>query len=736
VDKNTSQNYDYATVTSTVRLTDWKKEPTILDLKQDLDLARPSHNTQMLKISGWNDLLHVTGNVKPQKSKGRSAVQPKLIRRQAEWRYSALTEPFLSNGKLFNVKPRTFEDKQSARQNELVLNYQFNTKLNKVKLIDDFVRSTVDDGTCIVQVGWERNTVIVTEDAPVYSYYPVTSADQVEVIKQALELKGSDPRQYEESVPDELKEAVNYYLETEQAVVVMVTGSQKVDIEHVMENKPTVVIHDPENVVIDPSCNGDLSKALFVVVSFETHKAALMKESDRYKNLDKINWESAATPNDPEHVTQIPAEFQFKDVARKKVLAYEYWGFYDIDGNGTLTPIVATWVGDTIIRMELNPFPDNKLPFILVPYLPIKRELYGETDAELLEDNQAIQGAVVRGMIDVMGKSANGQMGMAKGMLDPLNKRRFENGQDYEFNPAANPAGNIINHVYPEIPGSAMTMIALQDQQAEALTGVKSFSGGISGATYGDVATGVKSALDAASKREMAILRRLAKGVVELGEKIIAMNSVFLSEEEVIRITNDEFVTIKREDLKGNFDLIVDISTAEVDNAKSNDLGFMLQTMGPKMAPEVSMEILAEIAELKRMPDLANKLRNYKPQPDPIQQALAELEVKMKQAEVEELLSKIELNRAKASEAMSNKDMQDLNFVEQETGTKHVRDLEKQKAQSQGNQNLEITKALAKSHKSDEQPANIEAAVGFNAISGKLGNDTNQRADNFAPLVQ
>lgn len=736
MDKNTSQNYDYATVTSTVRLTDWKKEPTILDLKQDLDLARPSHNTQMLKISGWNDLLHVTGNVKPQKSKGRSAVQPKLIRRQAEWRYSALTEPFLSNGKLFNVKPRTFEDKQSARQNELVLNYQFNTKLNKVKLIDDFVRSTVDDGTCIVQVGWERNTVIVTEDAPVYSYYPVTSADQVEVIKQALELKGSDPRQYEESVPDELKEAVNYYLETEQAVVVMVTGSQKVDIEHVMENKPTVVIHDPENVVIDPSCNGDLSKALFVVVSFETHKAALMKESDRYKNLDKINWESAATPNDPEHVTQIPAEFQFKDVARKKVLAYEYWGFYDIDGNGTLTPIVATWVGDTIIRMELNPFPDNKLPFILVPYLPIKRELYGETDAELLEDNQAIQGAVVRGMIDVMGKSANGQMGMAKGMLDPLNKRRFENGQDYEFNPAANPAGNIINHVYPEIPGSAMTMIALQDQQAEALTGVKSFSGGISGATYGDVATGVKSALDAASKREMAILRRLAKGVVELGEKIIAMNSVFLSEEEVIRITNDEFVTIKREDLKGNFDLIVDISTAEVDNAKSNDLGFMLQTMGPKMAPEVSMEILAEIAELKRMPDLANKLRNYKPQPDPIQQALAELEVKMKQAEVEELLSKIELNRAKASEAMSNKDMQDLNFVEQETGTKHVRDLEKQKAQSQGNQNLEITKALAKSHKSDEQPANIEAAVGFNAISGKLGNDTNQRADNFAPLVQ
>ena len=51
-------------------------------------------------------------------------------------------------------------------------------------------------------------------------------------------------------------------------------------------------------------------------------------------------------------------------------------------------------------------------------------------------------------------------------------------------------------------------------------------------------------------------------------------------------------VTIKRDDLIGNFDLEVDISTAEVDNQKSQDLGFMLQTLGPNMDPKVSMMIL------------------------------------------------------------------------------------------------------------------------------------------------
>jgi hypothetical protein len=108
----------------------------------------------------------------------------------------------------------------------------------------------------------------------------------------------------------------------------------------------------------------------------------------------------------------------------------------------------------------------------------------------------------------------------------------------------------------------------------------------------------------------------------------------------------------------------------------------------------------------------------------------------MKQAEVDELLSKIELNKAKAEEARANKDQKDLDFVEQETGTKHARDLEKQKAQSQGNQNLEITKALAKAHKPDEIRPDIESAVGFNAISDKLNESGTELSNNIPSLVQ
>ena len=128
-------------------LTDWKNEPTVLALKADFIAAKPYHDSQQTKIDRWNNLHAVKGSAKPKSVPGRSAVQPKLIRKQAEWRYPALSEPFLSSQKLFSVAPTTFEDVKAAEQNETLLNYQFQNKINKVKFIDDYVRSAVDEGT-------------------------------------------------------------------------------------------------------------------------------------------------------------------------------------------------------------------------------------------------------------------------------------------------------------------------------------------------------------------------------------------------------------------------------------------------------------------------------------------------------------------------------------------------------------------------------------------------------------
>ena len=703
------------------KLTKWSNEPTVEDLKSDFTLAQNFHDEQEGRIHHWRDVISIEGSSKPIKRSGRSSVQPMVVRRQAEWRYSALSEPFLNSDRVFRVLPRTFEDEAAAKQNELLLNYQFDTKLNKVKFIDEVVRTTVNDGTCIIRTGWDRATQTVEKEVPIYEYYQDDTAEYLQALQQAQTLSQQDPRSFEEQVPEEIKQSIQYFEDTGIPAKAVAVGTTVVEEEEILVNQPIAEIIDNANVYLDPTCNGDIEKALFIIVSFETNKAELVKQN-RYKNLDLVDWDNAGPVNDGYHETKTDDSFSFKDTPRKKVVAYEYWGYYDINNDDTLVPIVATWIGDTMIRMEENPYPDGKLPFVFIPYMPIVRSAYGEPDAALLEDNQRIIGALTRGMIDLLGRSANSQQGMAKGMLDVVNQRKFDAGENYQFNPGFNPLQSYIEHKYPEIPQSSILLLQLQNQEAEALTGIKSFSGGISGEAFGQVAAGIRGALDAASKREMAILRRIAKGISEVGEKFVAMNAEFLSDQEIIRVTNKQYIPINREDLKGNFDLKVDIATAEIDNEKAQDLGFMLQTIGPNLDPLLTTSILAEIADLKRMPALAEKLRQWQPQPDPMSEQMKQLQLQEQQLKNQKLQSEIMLNQARAEDTQVKSQATAVDMQQELDGTKHQRDMEKQQAQARANQSLEVTKSLLKPLKQGETPADVQAAVGFNMISPQLNN--------------
>ena len=66
---------------------EWANPPELSDLKLNYQEAQSAHAAQEQKIEEWLDNLHVRGAAKPPARKGRSSAQPKLIRKQAEWRY-------------------------------------------------------------------------------------------------------------------------------------------------------------------------------------------------------------------------------------------------------------------------------------------------------------------------------------------------------------------------------------------------------------------------------------------------------------------------------------------------------------------------------------------------------------------------------------------------------------------------------------------------------------------------
>ena len=641
-----------STETDETSLVDWENPPSLGDLKQDYESAKVAHDVHTTEVDTWLRVLN--GEQTINAKRGRSKLVPKLARKQAEWRYAALSEPFLSTDDLFNTSPQTFEDKESAIQNGMLLNYQLNCRMDKVKFVDEYIRTAVDEGTVVVRIGWEFEE------------------DKRKVYEDVMEMQvvaGPDGQPIQQEVKVGQKEK-------------MKTITTK--------NQPVLTVCDYNNIILDPTCDGDLEKANFAIYSFETSLSELKKDG-RYKNLDDINFESASVLSEPDHeVNTDDTSFTFKDKARKKVIAREYWGYWDIDDTGEVKSFVATWVGDTIIRLEENPYPDKKIPFVLVQYLPRRKNIYGEPDSALIEDNQKIVGAVTRGIIDIIGRSASGQQGIRKDALDVTNARKFERGEDYKFNANVDPRQAFHMEVYPEIPRSALEVLNMQNNDAEALTGVKAFTQGISGQALGTTATGIRSALDATSKRELGILRRLSNGLNQIGRKIISMNSEFLEDEEIVRITNEEFVAINRNDLGGKYDIKLNISTAEADEQKGSELAFMLQTMGNTMPPEMSQMILADIAKLRKMPDLAKRIEEYQPQPDPMAQQKAQLEVALLQAQVANetakgrenevdvalKTAKTQTEQAKARGMHSGADLTDLDFVDKESGARDMRDMD------------------------------------------------------------
>ena len=656
-------------------MVDWKNIPTLKDLKDNLTEATPSHNNHVSTVNEYISTLR--GELRAKIMEGRSKVQPKLVRKQGEWRYSALEEPFLSTNDMFKVSPVTYADVESARQNELILNKQFRVDIPKVKLINRLVRTAVNTGTVIIKLGWETEKDTVIEEVPVFTK---SLEETYEVLTQMVQ---AGQISEEESIQ---------ILESGQPIQI---GVESVEIEKEVINRPVVQIRDSRNVIIDPSCEGDIDNAQFIIDKFTTDLSSLKKDG-RYHNLDKIEEKNYATTDDTyyhDNDYKSDPSFRFTDKPRKKLVAYEYWGYWDIDDSGIVKPIVATWVGDTIIRLEENPFPDKKLPFVVIQYLPPDNEtVYGDSDASLLKDNQDIIGAVSRATIDLIGRSANAQRGVRKDLLDPINRDKFNKGLDYEFNPVSNPKDAIVTSKLPEIPRSALEVIQLQNNEAEALTGVKAFTGGISGDALGSSVGGVRSALDATAKRELGILRRLSEGIKQVGRKIISMNAVWLADEEIIRITDSEFVNIKRSALAGNFDLSLEVSTAEMDNQKAGELSFMLQTTGNTLPFDITKIILCKIADLRKLPDLSKMIQDYTPQPDPFVQEKNRLEIELLKAQIsnenakaQENIVDVQLKAAKTQAELakarlsgSKADEVDLNYLEQSSGLKQERALESQ----------------------------------------------------------
>ena len=650
------------------------------NLKADFTASKLLRNELDQKIARWKSEY----NAEPYGNEvnGRSKLVSRDIKKQSEWQHAALIEPFVSTPDIIKANPVTSEDAEIAPKIEVLLNTQFCRQFSRYNFMTKALKVLDQEGTVVIRTGWEYEEKVVE-------------------VQEDREIPNPD---YQRAI-----EAVNQGI-TDPSILqgIEPTLITKVRVRKTkpVKNHPTAMVCRNEDIFIDPTCQDDMDKCQFVIYRYETDMTTL-KQAGIYKNLDKIKIPTGLTgTNDTEYITEDSTSFRFSDTARKKIVVHEYWGNYDINGDDIAEPIVCTWIDNTIIRLEDNPFPDKKPPFLIVPFSAIPFKLYGESNAELLSDIQKIKTAIYRGFIDNMALSNNGQKGIKKGSLDEYNKQRFLNGENFEFNHYASDffIGN-----FNELPSSIFNVLTLMNNEAESITGVASFNTGINGNALGSTATSIRGAIDSASTRRLNIVRNISENLVKpLLRKWLAYDAMFLDEESQYRITNDTFVYLKRDDLGANIDIDLSISTSDDNRAKAQELAFVLQTVGPSEDPRLRKILMAQIAQLYRMPDLAKMIMDYKPEPDPMAEQMQQLQMQLLQAEIANTQAKagentvdqdvkrakVQTELAKAKSLNSMADKTDLDYVHQYSGIKEKEALQRQQLQNQFNIDRETLKLL------------------------------------------
>ena len=605
---------------------------------------------------------------------GKSKIISRDIKKQSAWQHASLLDPFVSTSKIIKCNPITWEDKLAAEQNELLLNTQFCRKFDRYNFMTKAIKLLDREGTCVIQVGWDYRD---------------------EEVEQEVEVVAIDENGME-------------YLTVETQTVTKV-----------LKNQPTAKICRNEDIFIDPTCQDDVENAQFIIYRYETDLSTL-RQDGRYSNLEKLS-PSNDYDSDSDYEPEDTTNFKFQDAPRKKLIVYEYWGNYDINGDEIAEPIVCAWVDNTIIRLQDNPYPDKKHPFIIVPFSSVPFQVHGEANAELIGDNQKVKTAILRGMIDNMAQSNNGQVGTRRGSMDAANRQKWLQGKNFEF--TGNPQTDFWQGSYNQMPSTAFDMLGLMNNEIESITGVKSFSGGISGSGLGSSATAARGALDAASTRRLDLVRNIAENLVKpLMRKWMVYNAEFLTEEEVVRITNGEFVEVRRDDLAGQIDIDMVVATREEDSAKAQELTFMLQTMGNSLPFEITKVMLQEQAKLSRMPDMEKRIAEIQPPQDPRAERIKDLEILRLETEIEKMRADIEDKRARAAENTidarvkeakalveeakarklnSDADLGDLKFMREDGGYTHLEAMEKERLKQD---------SLAKI-KEQDRIANLEAML-------------------------
>lgn len=284
-----------------------------------------------------------------------------------------------------------------------------------------------------------------------------------------------------------------------------------------------------------------------------------------------------------------------EQIDRYEVL--EYWGIIDQElaeeaeldipkeyADNDQIQINAWICNGQIIRLVLNPFTPNRIPYHSVPYEHNPYSFFGIGVAENMEDTQLLMNGFYRLGIDNAALSGN--------LLIEVDETNLVPGQDLTVYPGkvfrrqGGQVGTAIHGTkFPNVSNELMMMYDKARQLADEATGIPSYSHGGTGITgVGRTASGMSMLMGAAQANIKAVVRNIDDYLLApLGKALFSFNMQFLFDKEFV----------------GDLDVIAKGTESLMRNEIRSQrlLQFMQMTQNPQMAPFVKYDyVLRELA--------------------------------------------------------------------------------------------------------------------------------------------
>ena len=611
----------------------------ILELfENDFKIAEEQKGTINSNIEEWNNLYE--GKPYGNETKNHSPMVWKLVQKQGETLMANLAKPFIYGDQSVIANPVTEMDVYKAKIDEGLLNHYHDKSFDKNKFYKDMARVMVKEGTAWIRVSWNK----------------VNKRKSIEV----------------GDIPFEARQ----HMESKGFEVIDRNGSTFIEKDNIIYNEPDAKILKNGRVYTDPLA--DTMKDLkFLVYEYETSLQDVKAQSPLYdedaiREIEKRHNDLESNYfSDVSSVKMTSDGFRnYTDKVRKKIKLYEWWGEYDIDGDGIAVPCIMVVSGtkkDRIfMSIKKNPYPFKKIPFVGIPCVNDLYSVWGKPIAYLIEDIQYMYTMLMRGVLDNTANSNNNIKFVKKGALDPTNHRRLMDKEPMvEVNTTENINTAVMDGGYNQIPASIFNLFTMLDQEAEAMTGISKMMQGVSGSHLNAAASNFSATLSMSQIRLLDITNNISTGMKEVLNMWIAMALEYLDQEEIKTITGIDIDKLKvketqilmqeygieelppevaqkaqiiimeevesmfnKEDLP--YDIRLKIGTDGVKEIRINQLNMLMQQIGGlsnMVDPQILKDLLAEYADLMDFPAVANNIREFVPQPDPAAQQAQELEL-------------------------------------------------------------------------------------------------------------